>query len=92
DQVDLHSPEILIQQYVEGEEYSAELIAYNGTLHCLGIIGKHKGAPPCFVEIAHDFPAQLPETLRDELASFAAGAVSALGLDFGPAHVEFVIA
>ncbi|MER8874666.1 lyase family protein [Mesorhizobium sp. M0814] len=91
DQVDLHSPEILIQQYVEGQEYSAEIIAYNGSLHCLGIIAKHKGAPPCFVEIGHDFPAPLPEPSRDELASFAAGAVSALDLDFGPAHVEFVI-
>ncbi|AUX79009.1 lyase family protein [Sinorhizobium fredii] len=91
DQVDLRSPEILIQQFVEGKEYSAEMIAYDGTLHCLGIIAKHKGPPPCFVEVGHDFPAPLPQSSLDELASFAAGAVSALGLDFGPAHVEFVI-
>ncbi|AJD43856.1 argininosuccinate lyase 2 (plasmid) [Rhizobium gallicum bv. gallicum R602sp] len=91
DQVDLRSPEILIQQYVEGKEYSAEMIAYDGTLHCLGIIAKHKGPPPCFVEVGHDFPAPLPQSLLHELASFAGGAVSALGLDFGPAHVEFVI-
>ncbi|MER9436098.1 lyase family protein [Mesorhizobium sp. M0618] len=91
DQVDLASPDILIQQYVEGKEYSAEIIAYDGTLHCLGILAKHKGPPPCFVEVGHDFPAPLPEWSLKELASFAAGAVSALGLEFGPAHVEFVI-
>ncbi|ODA93214.1 argininosuccinate lyase [Mesorhizobium sp. SEMIA 3007] len=91
DQVDLPSPDILIQQYVEGKEYSAEIIAYDGTLHCLGILAKHKGPAPCFVEVGHDFPAPLPEPSRQELASFAAGAVSALGLNFGPAHVEFVI-
>ncbi|ESZ03787.1 argininosuccinate lyase [Mesorhizobium sp. L2C085B000] len=91
-QVDLASPDILIQQYVEGKEYSAEIIAYDGTLHCLGILAKHKGPPPCFVEVGHDFPAPLPEWSLKELASFAAGAVSALGLEFGPAHVEFVIA
>ncbi|TIP51018.1 MAG: ATP-grasp domain-containing protein [Mesorhizobium sp.] len=91
DQVDLPSPDILIQQYVEGKEYSAEIIAYNGALHCLGILAKHKGPAPCFVEVGHDFPAPLPEPSRQELASFAAGAVSALGLNFGPAHVEFVI-
>ncbi|RWQ87271.1 MAG: ATP-grasp domain-containing protein [Mesorhizobium sp.] len=92
DQVDLPSPDILIQQYVEGKEYSAEIIAYDGTLHCLGILAKHKGPPPCFVEVGHDFPAPLPERSLKELASFAAGAVSSLGLEFGPAHVEFVIA
>lgn len=37
-------------------------------------------------------PAPLPEPSLKEPASFAAGAVSALGLEFGPAHVEFVIA
>ncbi|MER8627792.1 lyase family protein [Mesorhizobium sp. M1143] len=91
DQVDLPSPDILIQQYVEGKEYSAEIIAYDGTLHCLGILAKHKGPAPCFVEVGHDFPAPLPEASLQELASFAAGAVSALGLEFGPAHVEFVL-
>ncbi|WOS66919.1 MULTISPECIES: lyase family protein [Sinorhizobium] len=92
DQVDLPSPDILIQQYIEGKEYSAEIIAYDGALHCLGILAKHKGPPPCFVEVGHDFPAPLPEESLKELASFAAGAVSALGLELGPAHVEFVIA
>ncbi|PDT33059.1 MULTISPECIES: lyase family protein [Sinorhizobium] len=91
DQVDLPSPDILIQQYIEGKEYSAEIIAYDGALHCLGILAKHKGPAPCFIEVGHDFPAPLPETLLGELTSFAAGAVSALGLTFGPAHVEFVI-
>ncbi|MER9064771.1 lyase family protein [Mesorhizobium sp. M0698] len=92
DQVDLASPDILIQQYIEGKEYSAEIIAYDGTLHCLGILAKHKGPPPCFVEVGHDFPAPLPDPSLKELGSFAAGAVSALGLEFGPAHVEFVMA
>ncbi|BCG76179.1 argininosuccinate lyase [Mesorhizobium sp. 113-1-2] len=91
DQVNLPSPDILIQQYIPGKEYSAEIIAYDGTLHCLGILAKHKGPAPCFVEIGHDFPAPLPEPSLKELASFAARAVSALGLKFGPAHVEFVI-
>ncbi|ASY73925.1 lyase family protein [Sinorhizobium fredii] len=91
DQVDLSSPDVLIQQYIEGKEYSAEIMGYDGTLHCLGILAKHKGPAPCFVEVGHDFPAPLPETLLGELASFAGGAVSALGLTFGPAHVEFVI-
>lgn len=91
DQVELTSPDILIQQYIEGKEYSAEIIAHDGALHCLGILAKHKGPPPCFVEVGHDFPAPLPEPFLQDLASFAAGAASALGLNFGPAHVEFVI-
>ncbi|MER9756174.1 lyase family protein [Mesorhizobium sp. M0166] len=90
-QVALTSPDILVQQYVEGKEYSAEIVAHDGALHCLGILAKHKGPAPCFVEVGHDFPAPLPEPVLQELASFAGVAVSALGLNFGPAHVEFVI-
>nr|WP_031198909.1 lyase family protein [Mesorhizobium sp. L2C054A000] len=90
-QVGLPSPDVLIQQYVEGKEYSAEIIAYEGKLHCLGILAKHKSPLPCFVEVGHDFPAPLSEPSSEEVASFAASAVSALGLEFGPAHVEFVI-
>lgn len=92
DQVGLCSPDVLIQKYIRGNEYSAEIIAHDGTLHCLGILAKHKGPPPCFVEVGHDFPAPLPERSLQELACFAVSAVSALGLEFGPAHVEFVIA
>ncbi|MER8583120.1 lyase family protein [Mesorhizobium sp. M1423] len=91
DQVELTSPDTIVQQYVEGKEYSAEMIAQDGALHCLGILAKHKGPTPCFVEVGHDFPAPLPESSLQELASFAAAAMSALGLNFGPAHVEFVI-
>ncbi|RVB72542.1 ATP-grasp domain-containing protein [Mesorhizobium sp. M6A.T.Cr.TU.014.01.1.1] len=92
DQVGLCSPDVLIQQYIRGKEYSAEIIANDGTLHCLGVLAKHKGPPPCFVEVGHDFPPPLPGHSLQELASFAVSAVSALGLEFGPAHVEFVIA
>lgn len=91
DQVGLRSPDVLIQQYIKGKEYSAEIFAYNGALHCVGVLAKHKGPAPCFVEVGHDFPAQLTEPSLQEMASFAARAVSALGLEFGPAHVEFVI-
>ncbi|MEI9424278.1 ATP-grasp domain-containing protein [Mesorhizobium sp. Cs1299R1N1] len=91
DQVGLQSPEVLIQQYIRGQEYSAEIIAFNGKVHCLAIVAKHKGPPPHFVEVGHDFPTPLPESSLRDLASFAAGAASALGLDFGPAHVEFVV-
>ncbi|MEO3876743.1 ATP-grasp domain-containing protein [Nonomuraea sp. B12E4] len=75
---------ILIEGYVPGEEYSAEL--FDGAP--VGVTRKHLGRPPYFVEVGHDHPAKLSRQDEDDLRDVARQAVARLGLSFGPAHVE----
>lgn len=77
-------PRILIQSFVAGPEYSIEV--FDGAT--VGIARKYLGAPPWFVEEGHDFPAGVPASDQDRLASVAERAVSVLGLKWGAVHVE----
>ena len=70
---------LLVEELAVGPEYSAEV--FSGRV--VGIVRKHLGPPPSFVEVGHDFPVA-----ADDVEACARDAVEALGLRFGPAHVE----
>lgn len=75
---------VLLERYLDGPEFSVETF----DRQVVGITAKHLGAPPYFVEIGHDFPARLPVGDQNELVVTALAAIKALGLGWGPAHVE----
>jgi biotin carboxylase len=79
-----HPVELLVEQYVDGEEYSIELLA--GAV--VGVTKKHLGPLPHFVERGHDFPAALHEGQAAALAQAALASVATLDLLAGPVHVE----
>lgn len=76
--------EILVEQAVQGPEFSVEVMS--GAV--IGVTGKHLGPLPYFVEIGHDFPADLSAKDASALSEAAQTAVRALGLTWGPVHVE----
>ncbi|HEU5270676.1 MAG TPA: ATP-grasp domain-containing protein, partial [Jatrophihabitans sp.] len=75
---------VLLERYLDGPEFSVETFGRQ----VVGITAKHLGAPPYFVETGHDFPARLPVGDQNELVVTALAALDALGLGWGPAHVE----
>ena len=75
---------ILIEAVASGPEYSVETFG----LQVVGITQKHLGSLPTFVEIGHDFPAQLSPASRRVIESIAQQSLVALGLGWGPAHIE----
>jgi S-sulfo-L-cysteine synthase (3-phospho-L-serine-dependent) len=75
---------VLVEEYLTGAEYSAELIDDQ----VVGVTRKLLGREPYFVETGHDFPAPLAEADRAALGELAVAAVRALGLGWGGAHVE----
>ncbi len=75
---------VLVEEYLAGAEYSAELIDDQ----VVGITAKLLGAEPYFVEIGHDFPAPLGEADARAVGDAAVAAVRGLGLGWGGAHVE----
>lgn len=79
--------EILIEQYVEGSEYSVELF----DAKVIGITRKYIGTPPYFVEIGHDFPANLEEELEQSICSLTEKAARVFNLNWGPIHIELIV-
>lgn len=75
---------ILVESVASGPEFSVETFG----LQVIGITQKQLGPLPTFVEIGHDFPAQLSPASKREIESIAKQSLVALGLGWGPAHIE----
>jgi biotin carboxylase len=81
-------PGVLVESYVAGPEISVEL--WNG--RAVTAVRKHLGAEPCFVETGHDAPAPLSSVDIAWVCQAAEEAAAALGMRWGPVHVELRLA
>jgi cysteine synthase A len=78
----------LVEEYLDGPEFSVELFARNGEAWCLGVTQRTVTPPPRFVETGHLFPAQIPAEDAARIEACARAALETLGFRSGPAHVE----
>ncbi|MEU6374354.1 ATP-grasp domain-containing protein [Streptomyces sp. NPDC046909] len=77
----------LVEQFVEGPEYSAEGVMVGGKPRILALTAKRTGAG--FVETGHRTPAPLDPATAAAARDAVAGAVTATGLTHGVLHAEF---
>lgn len=75
---------VLVEEYLPGTEFSVETFDDR----VIGVTRKHLGPLPHFVETGHDFPATVAPEVAGALGAAAVAALRALGLGWGPAHVE----
>lgn len=80
---------VLMQEYVPGFEYSAEVIITEDQCILIGITKKHVQPGENFIEYGHDFPLSLEPSKLKTLTDTIEGALKAVGYSFGPAHIEF---
>ncbi|MFJ3836481.1 pyridoxal-phosphate dependent enzyme [Streptomyces sp. NPDC054904] len=78
----------LLEEYLDGPEYSVEVFSHDGVATCVGVTAKQVTAGPHFVETGHLFPAPLSEAAAGEIAGVVAGALKAIGWELGPTHTE----
>ncbi|MFI0260547.1 ATP-grasp domain-containing protein [Streptomyces sp. NPDC017056] len=77
----------LVEEFVRGEEFSAEGVVIGGSTYILGVTRKQTG--PGFVETGHRMPAGLDAATEATARADVARAVSAVGVTHGIVHVEF---
>jgi biotin carboxylase len=75
---------VLIELLAEGPEYSVETCCQR----VIGITQKYLGSHPYFVEMGHDYPAEIPASDRESLLRLVRRALIALRLGWWPAHTE----
>ena len=79
------SGRVIVEEYMDGPEFSVDALVYDGTLTVCGFADRHIFFPPYFIELGHTMPTEFaPETVRALIAEFARG-VHALGLTRGAA-------
>lgn len=83
--------EIILEEYIHGNEYSVEGISQNGNHKILQITRKYTTGAPNFIEIAHEQPAELSEELKDKIESVVLKSLKALKIQNGASHTELKI-
>jgi S-sulfo-L-cysteine synthase (3-phospho-L-serine-dependent) len=79
---------VLVEQYLPGQELSAEMFSVGGEATCVGITAKTVTGHPHFIEYQHIFPAALPDTAATEITESARQALKATGFELGASHIE----
>ena len=82
------SGDILLEEYLDGNEISVEIIVSKGVPHVLQVTDKLTSGAPHFCEVGHIQPAEMSADLRQAVEEVAKGACRAIGLQNSPAHVE----
>ncbi len=82
---------VILEEYLQGNEVSVEIMAVNGVIHILQITDKLTTGAPHFVEMGHSQPCSLGEKNISKIKDLAKRAVKAIGIENGPAHVEIML-
>ena len=82
---------IILEEFVDGPEYSGESIAFEGKYRLLAITEKHTTGAPHFVETGHKQPAPISENMRKKVEDTLYKAFAALKIEYGAIHPEFRI-
>ncbi|MBH5317591.1 ATP-grasp domain-containing protein [Paenibacillus sp. GSMTC-2017] len=80
--------EYLIEQYLDGPEFSVELFVKDGEPIFSTVTEKITSPLPYFVEIVHTLPTPSHKDSEDEIINTAVAALKAIGITNGPSHVE----
>jgi len=80
---------VLIEEYFDGQEFSAETLAINGVTHIMGITGKYFDLEKSQFELGFLLPPQLSPQQVEVVTSYVVNVHRALGITQGPTHCEF---
>lgn len=79
---------VLIEQFIEGPEFSIEMIVWQGEIHVLTVTDKKTTGAPHFVELGHNQPSCFSDTDVETLKAAAVAGVRALGVNNCACHAE----
>ena len=79
---------VLIEQFIEGPEFSIEIIVWNGKVNVLAVTDKKTTEAPHFVELGHNQPSCFSSDEVETLKAAAVAGVKALGVNNCACHAE----
>ena len=86
-----HLDSVLVEEYIEGPEYSIESLHYDGNSEVIQFTEKKTTEFPYNVELGHKQPALLTDEQKDAIREIVAKIGSALRIENCPSHTELKI-
>lgn len=79
---------VLLEQYIDGPEFSVEIIVWDNEVTVLAVTDKKTTGAPHFVELGHSQPSRYPDEIVNRVKSAAIAGVKALGVNACACHAE----
>ena len=83
------SNEAIVEEYINGPEYSCESITKDGIHHTLALTKKYTTGAPHFIETGHIQPSDIPVDLQPKVIAQIHKALDALEIKNSASHAEF---
>ena len=81
----------VVEEFVEGDEYSIEYISFEGRHYFLAVTQKMTTGAPFFIETGHREPAPIPPETEEAIKKICEHALDTLQLNYGAAHIELKV-
>lgn len=78
----------IVEEFVDGREFSVEYISHQGKHYFLQITDKVTSGAPRFVEMQHHQPADIPESVWNRIKAMVEGVLTALKIENSASHTE----
>ncbi|MBQ3642622.1 ATP-grasp domain-containing protein [bacterium] len=85
------SKEAIIEEFIDGNEYSCESISFAGKHTILQITKKFTTGAPHFIETGHKEPSDLADEYIGKIKNQITKALTALQITYGASHSEFKV-
>lgn len=85
------SGEIIIEEYMQGDELSIDSLVYNDEVYICGIADRIIEHPPFFVETGHVMPSQKSKEILKEAEQVMRKGIKALGISIGAAKGDIKV-
>lgn len=81
----------IVEEFIEGDEYSCECISQYGVHHLLALTKKYTTNAPHFIETGHIEPSGIEDSMLQKIKETVFASLDALGVTVGASHTEFRI-
>ena len=82
------SSKVIVEEFVDGREFSVEYISHQGKHYFLQVTDKVTSGAPRFVEMQHHQPADISAVLKEQIKSMVEAALTALKIENSASHTE----
>ena len=85
------SGRVIVEEYIEGSEFSIEGLIFGRRLYITALADRHIFFPPYFIEMGHTIPSDCTQDIADEVMSVFERGVHALGLTDGAVKGDILV-
>jgi biotin carboxylase len=85
------SGRVIVEEFIDGPEFSIDALVIAGELHVCGIADRHIRFPPYFIEIGHTMPTAYGAAEQRAVSEVLANAARALGIENGAAKGDIFL-